>query len=239
MVKELRIAKVGNDDLIIKPILKDFYCRYCCSIAQCASTPHRSGFWMVLVAIWGPKRFVIIDGFGSSEKRTILNNLTDDWKLIYEGMSGAMRFFSAKLGLCNHVTCGGWYEYFPLPRIIELDKELEKRIDELKQKSCFQIESSDLPTIMRLLRANLIRKYQIFKNVNVDEIEFYIEFADLLPLLKAYKRSRTLVLAEDIIITELPNSFTAMAKVANTEFKIPKKKYYTKRDLPECNSLHV
>jgi ATP sulfurylase len=50
MMKELRIAKVGNNDLIIKPILKSFYCCYCDSIAQCASSPHRSGFWVVFEA---------------------------------------------------------------------------------------------------------------------------------------------------------------------------------------------
>ena len=226
MTRELRIAKVGGNDLIIKPILKSFYCRYCDTIAQCASSPHRSGFWVVFEARLGNKKWLIIDGFGSSEKRTVLDDLVDDWKMTYKGMSGAMRFYSLKLGFYNHITCGGWSEYFPLPRTIEVDEELEKQISELKQVDKYRITQSDFATIMKLLRANIVRKYRIFKDIDVSEIEFYPEFADLLPLLKAYKRKRELMFSQSAYITELQNSFTAIFKLRDIEFRIPKKRHY-------------
>jgi hypothetical protein len=225
-MKELRIAKVNGSDLVIKPILKDFYCRYCNSIAQCASTPHRSGFWVIFEAKLGNKRWLIIDGFGSSEVGSVIEGLTEYWVNVYKGMSGAKRYYSPKLNLYNHITCGGWDEYYPLPRTIEVDEEIERRINELKQKDIYRIEPTDFTTIMRLLRANLIRKYQIFKDVDINEVEFYPEFADLLPLLKAYKRSRTLTFPHNATITELQNSFTAIFKLKNVEFKIPKKRHY-------------
>jgi hypothetical protein len=172
------------------------------------------------------KKWLIIDGFGSSEKRTMIDELTDDWDLIRKGTSGAMRFYSKRLRLYNHITCGGWSEYFPLPCIIELDKELEKQISELKQVDKYQIAQSDFATIMKLLRANIVRKYRIFKDIDVSEIEFYPEFADLLPLLKAYKRGRELTFPQNVFIVELANSFTSVFKLKNIEFRIPKRKDY-------------
>jgi hypothetical protein len=223
---ELKIAKVNGSDLVIKPVLKDFYCRYCGSIAQCMSSPHRSGFWVVFEARLKDKRWLIVDGFGSSEVGSVINYLEKDWFKVFKGQSGACRYCSPRLNLYKHITCGGWSEYFPLPRIVELDEELEKQINELKQKDIYRIEPTDLTTIMRLLRANIIRKYRIFKDINVEEVEFYPEFADLLPLLKAYKRSRELTFSHNASITELPNSFTAIFKLRNIEFKIPKKRHY-------------
>jgi len=227
MTRELRIAKVGGNDLIIKPILKSFYCRYCDSIAQCASSPHRSGFWVVFEAELKDKKWLIVDGFGSSEKKTVLDDLVDDWDLIRRSTSGALRFYSSRLAIYNHITCGGWSEYFPLPRIVELDEKLEKQVNELKQIEKYRIEPSDFTTIAKLLRANLVRKYKIFRDIDIDKVEFYPEFADLLPLLKAYKRNRQLVFSHNASITELPNSFTAIFKLKDIEFRIPKKRYYT------------
>jgi len=223
---ELRIAKVNNDDLIVRPILKDFYCRYCCSVSKCMTRPHRSGFCVVFEVVLGNKRWLVIDGFGESERGFVISEFTDDWKMTYTGMSGAQRFYSYRLNLYHHITCGGWHRYVPLPCIIALDEKLERKLEELKQVDRYQITTSDLPVIMKLLRSNIIRKYKIFEDVDINEVEFYFEFADLLPLLKAYKRSRKLKFSQNASLVELPNCFTSVFRLKDIEFKIPKKANY-------------
>jgi len=97
---EFGIVKVSDNDLIDKLILKDFYCRYCCSVSECMLRSCCSGFWIVFEVVLGINKLTpCLNGQGMS-------------KLGKEVMSDALKQFliaelKAKMKKMNEKTRGG------------------------------------------------------------------------------------------------------------------------------------
>ena len=207
MVRGFTIAKINGKDLMIKPVLKSFYCRYCSSVKKCsAKKVHRAGFWVLFRVRSNGQTFYILDGYGETEQRTFIHHFPD----------------GVPNGLKSHITRSGWESFYPLPFIFETTEEIEETINKLIQQSEFQITQDDLVEVMRLFQSNFIRKYHLFDEFNIQDIELSIEFASFYPLLRAYKRTREIALPFDAKIVERKNSFTAVFKLRNIEFTIPK-----------------
>jgi hypothetical protein len=210
MVREFKVATVNGQDLVIKPVLKSFYCRYCSSVKKCsAKRVHRAGFWVLFKCRLNDKVFYILDGYGETEGRTFIH------------------YLPSEIPIKSHITRSGWEQFYPLPFVFEATEELEAVINELSQKEEFQITQDDLVEIMRLFQSNFIRKYHLFDKFNIQDIELSIEFATFYPLLKAYKRTREIALPFDAKIVEKENSFTSTFELRDIKFTIPKTLRYS------------
>jgi hypothetical protein len=210
MVKGFTVAKINGQDLVIKPVLKSFYCRYCSSVKKCsAKKVHRAGFWVLFKVKFGDQIFYILDGYGETERRTFIH------------------YLPSEVSIKSYITKSGWEQFYPLPFIFEATEELEAVINELIKKEEFQITQDDIVEVMRLFQSNFIRKYHLFDKFNIQDIELSIEFATFYPLLKAYKRKRELTLPYDAKIVEKENSFTSIFELRNIKFTIPKTLRYS------------
>jgi len=210
MVKRFVVARIKNQDLMIKPILKSFYCRYCGSVKQCSQKKiHRAGFWVLFRCKLNDKVFYILDGYGETEGRTFIH------------------YLPREILVKSYITKSGWEQFYPLPFIFNSTEELEAVINELIKKEEFQITQDDLVEVMRLFQSNFIRKYHLFDQADIQDIELSIEFAQYYPLLRAYKRKREIVLPFDAKITEKENSFTSTFELRDIKFTIPKTLRYS------------
>jgi hypothetical protein len=210
MIKGFTVAKINGRDLMIEPILKSFYCRYCSSVKKCSQKKiHRAGFWVLFKVKFGDQIFYILDGYGETERRTFIH------------------YLPSEVSIKSYITKSGWEQFYPLPFVFEATEELEAVINELSQKEEFQITQDDLVEIMRLFQSNFIRKYHLFDEFNIQDIELSIEFASFYPLLRAYKRTREIALPFDAKIVEKENSFTSTFELRDIKFTIPKTLRYS------------
>jgi hypothetical protein len=233
-MKKMKIATIKErGDVVITPLARSFYCRYCRFPSECKG--HRNGFWFLLKVEVDGSSFYIIDGYGETENSTFIDQLVGKWQLVSEGRPWpkglvsvkSSTYVGEKLQLKFHSTVGNWDSYYPLPFKFEADEELEEKIKVASEDPENQIDTPSLVEIMKIIQSNLIRKYHLFDHYRIEDIELAPEFLHFLPLLRTYKRSRIITLTGGAVIEEIANSFTAIFRVGDLEFKIPKKRRYS------------
>ena len=240
---EIKIATIRRNmgDLIVSPMAKSFYCRHCLSLTSCKG--HRNGFFFLLKIKLGKSICYIIDGYGESESETFIDTLIGEWELVKQGLSwpsGTCRTYKPKAehfeNLHLHITVGGWRSYYPLPFKFGSDEEIEERIKAVSENPKYQIDTASFVEIMKIVQKNLVRKYHLFDDINIDDIEFEPAFIHLLPLLKTYKRSRVISVPGGAEIKEIPNSFTAYFELDDIVIRIPKRRKYHYTSQPDFDN---
>jgi len=235
---EIRVAKIQNEQITIRPLLKSFYCPKCSDIRTCTpEKEHPNGFWFLLevkipISCYN-FRFWVIDGWGKTQKQTFVDILLEPWQEV--GSCPPLYYFEPSatfVKICKRVkdfAFKNYSKYFPLPCVIPYDAQLQAKIHQMmfgEEFKDFRVTPSDLVVIAKTLQANLVRKYHIFDQFSLSEFELAPEFYHLYPLLRVYKRAKTITLPS-ATIEEKPNSFTSIFKLNNSPLSvsIPKKRY--------------
>jgi len=207
MTMAIKVGDLYEQDVTIELLAKWFYCRYCKGIKECHKKPHRRGYWWLGLLSANGKKYLIVDGNGEAEGLSLLGLLNELFDT--SGKQIGKRKFLNAIGIVSYTTVGGWSTIYPLPTVYEINTEVEEKINKIRENEEYKLSEDDFIYIMKNLFPLKILKI-LGKAINLNDFKFSKEYIYLTPLLKAYRRSRTISLPfYEFKIEEISNSFTS------------------------------
>ncbi|WP_334139794.1 hypothetical protein [Thermovirga lienii] len=212
------MVKIG-EDIQVKVVEKDFYCRKCGSMTSRCKIQHRSG-WFARFMVFYEKAgagFEFIAGVGEAEKIPLGIELdVPTWT----GMSGCADFGAV------YMTGGGWYR-FKKPLFVR----------QIREAHFEEAQSLPLTTIEKDCVYQILNKYKV--DIAVWLVRYgYLEpitgdmgfLSDVRPLVLTYRRDKIHRLPLGMELEEIKDSFTTKASFGGIKFHIVKGK--VNMDLP-------